>query len=259
MELRKYKGKYQYGGRVYFNTKSAANPLVISIENPRKQTETTSESTSEIQSQEQQYTTNWIDEILKGFQITNQPEQESKSPEQQIAKSIANESKSDNMKAAMSHLISKGYSKEQAAGIVGVFAAESGLNIGAINRAEQQKYGNSAGFGIAQWSNSRRKGVEEYLAAHGGNSLENQLDYFLQEAATRPAFMAALNNAKTVDDAVRAMHLGFENGSATALATPDSLTQTYSKAWEKLGYGPYDYQKSHNKRLAKANTAYSLV
>jgi hypothetical protein len=53
------------------------------------------------------------------------------------------------------------------------------------------------------------------------------------------------------------MHLGYENGSAGAMATPEALTRTYSAAWAKLGYRPYSYEASHNKRFTYAQQAFN--
>jgi len=55
------------------------------------------------------------------------------------------------------------------------------------------------------------------------------------------------------------MHLGYENGSRGAMATPEQLTATYTKAWANLGYRPYNYEESHNKRLGFAQQAYESV
>jgi hypothetical protein len=45
-------------------------------------------------------------------------------------------------------LINKGFSKEAAAGITGVFMAESGLQAGRMNERENELYGNRAGRGL---------------------------------------------------------------------------------------------------------------
>lgn len=165
----------------------------------------------------------------------------------------------DRMKLAINYLVSKGLSKAGAAGAVGVFFAESGLTPGRTNEDEERKYGDKAGKGIAQWSNERRKGYDEYMKGKQG-TLEDELDYFLQEVATsRPKVLDVLKNASDVNEAVQAMHLGYENGTAEAFATPEQLTKIYTPAWEKLGYGKYNYQDSHNKRYGYAQTAYALV
>ena len=166
----------------------------------------------------------------------------------------------DRQKTAMNYLMTKhGFSKEAAAGIVGVFTAESNLTPGVTNKEESSKYGSKAGKGIAQWSNERRAKYEE--AMKGKQGLEAELDYFVQDLQSRPLVLDALKTAGSVDDAVRAMHLGYENGSATAMLTPEQMESIYIPAWKKL-YGDskkYSYLNSHNVRLSHANTAYGLV
>jgi hypothetical protein len=60
-------------------------------------------------------------------------------------------------KETMNYLMSKGFNKEAAAGITGVFMAESGLVAGRTNQEEDAAYGSTAGRGLGQWSNERRK------------------------------------------------------------------------------------------------------
>lgn len=166
----------------------------------------------------------------------------------------------DRQKTAMNYLMTKhGFSKEAAAGIVGVFTAESNLMPGIINKEESSKYGSKAGKGIAQWSNERRAKYDQ--AMQGKSGLEAELDYFVQDLQSRPLVLDVLKTANSVDDAVRAMHLGYENGSATAMLTPEQMESIYVPAWKKL-YGDskkYSYLNSHNVRLSHANTAYGLV
>lgn len=125
----------------------------------------------------------------------------------------------ERQKTAMSYLTSKGYSKEAAAGIVGVLTAESNLTPGITNKEEERDLGGKAGKGIAQWSNERRAAYDK--AMQGKQGLEAELDFLLSELDLRPAAKTALMNAKSVEDAVKAMHLGYENGTASALATPE--------------------------------------
>ena len=166
----------------------------------------------------------------------------------------------ERQKTAMNYLITKhGFSKEAAAGVVGVFTAESNLIPGVTNKEEASAYGSKAGKGIAQWSNERRTQYDK--AMQGKQGLEAELDFFVEDLKSRPLVVDALKTATTVEDAVKAMHLGYENGSATAMLTPEQMTAVYAPAWKKL-YGDsrkYDYTQSHNTRLSYANTAYSLV
>lgn len=158
----------------------------------------------------------------------------------------------------MQYLMEKGFNKEAAAGITGVFMAESGLKPGITNTAEDAAYGSTAGRGLGQWSNERRKQYDAFLNG-ASPTIQTDIDFFIQDLESRPLVKQALANASSVEDAVKAMHLGYENGSSGAMATPEQLTQTYSKAWSKLGYGPYSYNDSHNKRFNYAQSAYQSI
>ena len=52
-------------------------------------------------------------------------------------------------------------------------------------------------------------------------TLENELDFFIEEGKSRPAFWNALTSAKTVQEAVDAMYYGYENGTSGAMASRD--------------------------------------
>lgn len=159
-------------------------------------------------------------------------------------------------KETMNYLMSKGFNKEAAAGITGVFMAESGLVAGRTNKEEDAAYGSTAGRGLAQWSNERRRQYDDYMQDKE-ITLQNDLDFFIQDLDSRPLVKAALQNATNVEDAVKAMHLGYENGSAGAMATPEQLTKRYTEAWANLGYRPYSYDESHGKRYNFAQQAYN--
>jgi hypothetical protein len=154
--------------------------------------------------------------------------------------------------------MSKGYSKEAAAGIVGVFQAESGLQAGKVNKEEDKAYGSKAGRGLGQWSNERRGQYEEYMKDKE-ISLQNDLDFFIKDVQSRPLVVSALKNAKSVEDAVSAMLLGYENGTRGAMATPEQLTATYAPRWKRLGYRPYNYNNEYSTRVNHARTAYQSV
>ena len=159
-------------------------------------------------------------------------------------------------KETMNYLMSKGFNKEAAAGITGVFMAESGLVAGRTNQEEDAAYGSTAGRGLGQWSNERRKQYDDYMRGKE-ITLQNDLDFFIQDLESRPLVKQALQNATNVEDAVKAMHLGYENGSAGAMATPEQLTKRYTEAWANLGYKPYSYGESHSKRYNFAQQAYN--
>ena len=159
-------------------------------------------------------------------------------------------------KETMDYLMSKGFNKEAAAGITGVFMAESGLIAGRTNKEEDTAYGSTAGRGLGQWSNERRKQYDDYMQDKE-ITLQNDLDFFIQDLESRPLVKEALQNATNVEDAVKAMHLGYENGSAGAMATPGQLIKRYTEAWANLGYRPYSYDESHGKRYNFAQQAYN--
>jgi len=79
----------------------------------------------------------------------------------------------------------KGFNKEAAAGVAGVFMAESGLTAGRVNKEEDSAYGSTAGRGLGQWSNERRKQYDDYMADKE-ITLQNDLDFFIQDLNSRP-------------------------------------------------------------------------
>jgi hypothetical protein len=50
-------------------------------------------------------------------------------------------------------ILQTGMSPEAAAGVVGVFMAESGLKPGKYNDSEKERFGNNGGRGLGQWTN----------------------------------------------------------------------------------------------------------
>lgn len=108
--------------------------------------------------------------------------------------------------AAMAFYMGRGYTKEQAAGIVGNLIAESNLTpSGAVGD-------NGTAFGIAQWRGERLTRLKRFASASGKDwqDFETQLafvDMELQNHET--AAYRALKNAKTVDEATAAF-IGYE-------------------------------------------------
>lgn len=107
---------------------------------------------------------------------------------------------------AMGYYQSKGYTKEQAAGIVGNLLAESNLQpSGAVGDS-------GTAFGIAQWRGARLTKLKRFAAANGGNWQDFHTQLAFVDAELRddePAAYAALKNARTVDEATAAF-IGFE-------------------------------------------------
>lgn len=235
-------------------TKRTEDPEEVKLQNPEEESEETAASETS-----QPEETNWWD--TKAEQYLQMSNNKSTSPYTGTADVMLQTALHSNHGAyqqTMQYLMSKGFNKEAAAGVAGVFMAESGLTAGRVNKEEDRAYGSTAGRGLGQWSNERRKQYDAYMADKE-ITLQNDLDFFIQDLRSRPLVKQALENATSVDDAVKAMHLGYENGSRGAMATPEQLTATYTKAWANLGYRPYNYDESHNKRLGFARQAYESV
>ncbi|NTF54424.1 hypothetical protein G6L12_05885 [Agrobacterium rhizogenes] len=72
---------------------------------------------------------------------------------------------SDRVGTAMGYFQSHGWSKEQAAGIVGNLVAESQLNTGALNKGDGSDGSDS--IGIAQWNSGRAAALKSFAADRG--------------------------------------------------------------------------------------------
>jgi len=120
----------------------------------------------------------------------------------------------NNQQAAFNHFVSGGYTKVQAAGIVGNLMQESGSSIDP--RASQP---GGAGRGIAQWSVGGRwdryanDNAVWYAGQQGQSvwSLSLQLKFVTYELNTFPGYgKSTLRAATTIDAAVRAFESRFE-------------------------------------------------
>ena len=127
----------------------------------------------------------------------------------------------DNAKIIWDHLISKGLTKEQAAGVLGNLRQESGPNLDpSINEAVPSHAG--AGFGIAQWTGGRRTAIENAAKARGANvnDLCFQLDYLVEESMSRESRdypntseWDGLKRQRTVEEATDYWHHNFERSN----------------------------------------------
>lgn len=102
------------------------------------------------------------------------------------------------IKNVYDYLMKKGFSGEQAAGMVGNLIKESNLNPEAWNEKEKA-------FGIAQWRNERLDALKKFAGADYKN-LYKQIDFMIHELKTseRPAG-EMLGSAKTLEEVVKAM------------------------------------------------------
>ena len=125
-------------------------------------------------------------------------------------------------------------SKEAAAGIAGVIQRESGWNPGAQNQQEKAKGYKGFGRGLCQWSNDWgiRAFPEWYESVYGVKKypdevpLEHQLDYLMtglsQNGGKKEEFLRIIHKpGVTVEEATRAMLLGYENGGKNLASFSD--------------------------------------
>lgn len=117
---------------------------------------------------------------------------------------------------AMQFFMSRGYSKEQSAGIVGNLVQESGLRAsGAVGDA-------GTAFGLAQWRGERLNRLKRFSAAQGKDwtDFDTQLAFIDSELRTHEtAAHRALMNAKTVDEATAAF-IGYERPKGWSSGNP---------------------------------------
>lgn len=131
---------------------------------------------------------------------------------------------SDKEGAAMSFFMSKGWTKEQAAGIVGNLIQESGLNTGARNAGDGADGSDS--IGIAQWNAERAAAYKKFAADQGKpvGDLQTQLAFVDQELRTTHRGAGdKLKNAKTATEAAAAVVTDYERpkGSNKGAASSD--------------------------------------
>ena len=117
--------------------------------------------------------------------------------------------KSTSVEAVMDFLISKGFTKEQAAGIASNLWAESRLNTSAENPK-------SKAFGLAQWLGPRKKALFEWANKNGKDPYDpqTQLDFMMHEFKTSENQAYKLLQATTTsDEAARVMLDAYERPS----------------------------------------------
>lgn len=109
-------------------------------------------------------------------------------------------------KAVIDYFVSKGLTKEQAAGIAGNIHAESGFNTGAHGDA-------GTSFGLAQWHKDRKNNLLNFAKSRGTHEedFNTQLDFLWNELQTteNQAFKELLTT-KTATDAARVFAHKFE-------------------------------------------------
>lgn len=178
--------------------------------------------------------------------------------ETEAAQAQVTGSKADAYRQVMSYLTGKGFSKEAAAGVAGVFMAESGLVAGRLNERENELYGMRAGRGLGQWTGPRRTQYEQFLNGRTP-TIALDLDFFIQDLQSRPLVKAILDTSKDIAEIVDAMHRGYENGDSNNMTSPERMQARYSQAWKNQGITrPYVFTEEQQKRINYAIQAFQI-
>lgn len=138
---------------------------------------------------------------------------------------------------ALEFFVSRGLTKEQAAGIVGNLIQESSLRTGARNPGDGRDGTDS--IGIGQWNSSRARMLQQFAASRGKpvTDFDTQLEFVWQEMnSTESRAFQRLKQAKTVDEATAAF-IGYER------------PQGWSENNPRAGHG-WGNRLSHAARLA---------
>ncbi len=142
--------------------------------------------------------------------------------------------------------VERGFTPEQAWGIVANNQAESGLNPG-INEIAPVVPGSRGGFGLNQWTGPRRRAFEAYASERGLplDDVDLQADFMMHEFnTTEKAAYEAIKAAKTEEEAayayskkfLRPGHDNTEHRMRTAASLADGEYTPVQYA--DLGTGP---------------------
>lgn len=143
-----------------------------------------------------------------------------------------------NDKIIWDYLRGRGLSEAQTAGVMGNLRQESGPNLDpGINEAVPSHAG--AGYGIAQWTGSRRTAIEAAAQAKGVpvNDLCFQLDYLVEESMSRQSKDGSkgewdgLKQQQSVEDAVDYWHENYERSADANTATRQQYAREYMKKY----------------------------
>lgn len=157
----------------------------------------------------------WRDAIIDGGAFVLAKREIDRNPD--IITGNLPEAVSGRASIAMDFFQSNGYTKEQAAGIVGNLIAESKLDTGIAGDG-------GTSFGIAQWRDDRLERLRAHATKMGTSwqDFETQLDFVLHELEGRESKAnAALKNATTIEEATAAF-IGYERPKGWTEANPQA-------------------------------------
>lgn len=173
-------------------------------------------------------------------------------------------SKEDKSRVASKYLQKQlGLTKEQAAALVGIWQAESGLNLNAENKYE--KAGKSRyvkkeefGIGIGQWTGNRHNNYVNYINNNGGkNNLKTQLDFAIDEIQNKYSdYLNNLKSSQTLKDATAYTYAQYVAANERNIkdlgdlyARVRKIEQRYANAhkqmYGKAGSGNFDRRLKH--------------
>ncbi|MFI7059686.1 phage tail tip lysozyme [Kribbella sp. NPDC050124] len=195
----------------------------------------------------------WIDKENDGNLVNTEPEEDNLFGDEGGADSggcgCSDLSGSNNQQKAFNYFASNGYTKEQAAGIVGNMIHESGVEPGrkegtapgtVTNPSDVVEF--SGGWGIVQWTPagkminpSRESGVDDAVIG----SLEYQLEFLKKQLAGQTAIPEKhagdmLKQARTVEDAAVAFGRYYERFLGSDNLNHERYTQRKTAAREVL-------------------------
>lgn len=131
-----------------------------------------------------------------------------------------------------------GLTVEQAAGVVGSFAQESG-NFSILQEIDPLVEGSRGGFGYAQWTGERRVAFENWAKAQGLDVTSREANYGnlrreLDET-NEGKVLSTLRNAKTTEEATYAFTKGFLRPSEkhANYASRNAYAESYANAYRK--------------------------
>lgn len=136
-------------------------------------------------------------------------------PVQPLSKNV-----DDRAQHAISYFVGRGFTKEQASGIVGNLIAESGLKTDARNPGDGNDGSDS--IGIGQWNAERARALKDFAARNRADwrDFNVQLAFVEHELNTsEKGAGAALRNARTVEEATAAM-IGYERPQGWSSGNP---------------------------------------
>ena len=123
---------------------------------------------------------------------------------------------STNAERVYRFFVNYGFTSEQAAGMVGNFAAESGVNIDP--QAFNPNDVGAESFGIAQWRASRYDDLRNWASETGQdyNTLETQLGFVVHEfETTERSALARIRSTNSSSDAARVIDQYYERSDGT--------------------------------------------